>query len=108
MWTALAEKDTATVTSKGQVTIPKSIREQFGIEPGTKLQFVRMPSGHLEVVPKTGRIEDLFGIIKSPHPRLDSIEEMNEAIAEAAAESGMRGMESHDSPEWEEEGWERQ
>lgn len=29
----------STVTSKGQVTIPKRVREQFGIEPGTRLEF---------------------------------------------------------------------
>jgi AbrB family looped-hinge helix DNA binding protein len=35
----------ATVTSKGQVTIPKALRDQFGITSGSKLDFVAGPDG---------------------------------------------------------------
>lgn len=108
MWATTLERDTATVSSKGQVTIPKRIREELGIEPGTKLQFVRKPDGRVEILPKTGRIDDLFGILHSPNGSALTIEEMDTAIAEAAAASGMRGMESWDEPEWEEQDWERQ
>lgn len=107
MGTITLERDTATVSSKGQVTIPKHLREELSIETGTKLQFVRKPGGRIEIVPKTGRIEDLFGVLRGTGVRPMTIEEMDDAIAEAAAASGMRGMESWDEPEWEEEDWER-
>lgn len=108
MATSFAERDIVTVSSKGQVTIPKHLREQFGIGEGTKLQFVRSPSGDLTIVPKTGRIEDLFGMLRSPHRSPLTIEELSEAAAQAAAVSGMRGMEAWSQPVWEEADWERQ
>ena len=36
---------TSLVTSKGQVTIPKALREKFGIEPGVHVDFVAVPDG---------------------------------------------------------------
>lgn len=106
MATSFADRDIVTVSSKGQVTIPKHIREQFGIDIGTKLQFVRSPSGVLTIVPKTGTIEDLFGMLRGKHRTPLTIEELSEAAAQAAAASGMRGMESWSEPVWEDENWE--
>ena len=39
------DRMTSLVTSKGQVTIPKELREKFGIEPGVKIDFVAAPDG---------------------------------------------------------------
>lgn len=104
----LVDKDTATVSSKGQITIPKHIRDELRLEAGAQMQFVRTPRGSLEILPRTGRVEDLFGILHDPSIAPMTIDEMNEAAAQGAAASGMRGMESHDAPEWEEETWEQQ
>ncbi|MFT4163581.1 AbrB/MazE/SpoVT family DNA-binding domain-containing protein [Shinella zoogloeoides] len=41
----------ATVTSKGQVTIPKSVRDFLGIGPGSKVEFRRAADGSVVVVP---------------------------------------------------------
>jgi antitoxin PrlF len=43
-----------TVTSKGQVTIPKRVRDLMGIKPGSKIDFVRAPDGRIVLV-KLGR-----------------------------------------------------
>lgn len=75
---------TATVTSKGQVTIPLDVRNAMGITAGDKLEFVKMENGHFAVFPQTNSVKALKGIIR----KLDrpvSIEEMNEAIADAAS-----------------------
>ena len=39
-----------TVTSKGQVTIPKAVRDHLGIEPGSRVDFRRNAQGHVELV----------------------------------------------------------
>jgi len=41
---------TATVTAKGQVTIPKAVRNLLGIAPGSKVDFVRAPDGGVMLV----------------------------------------------------------
>ncbi len=40
----------ATVTSKGQITIPKRVRELMGIEPGSRVDFERSPDGRIVLV----------------------------------------------------------
>lgn len=89
---AYVDRSYATVSSKGQVTIPKAIRDEMKLEPGTQLRFVRMSDGRVELIPRTGSIQDLIGILHDPDRKPLSIEEMNEAIAEGWAESGVRGM----------------
>ena len=39
-----------TVTAKGQVTIPKAVRELLGISPGSSVDFVRAPDGRIVLV----------------------------------------------------------
>ncbi|WP_227529549.1 AbrB/MazE/SpoVT family DNA-binding domain-containing protein [Microbacterium tenebrionis] len=84
---------TATMTSKGQITVPKDVREDLGLVPGSKVMFVKLPNGQYNVVPRTGKIQDLFGMLHQPGVPAMTIEEINDAIAEGGAESGMRGME---------------
>jgi len=74
----------ATLTSKGQLTLPKAIREQLDLSPGDRLDFVLLDSGVLEVVPLKQPAAKLRGILPMPD-RSVSIEEMNAAIAEGAA-----------------------
>ena len=73
----------ATLTSKGQTTIPKEIREKLGLKPGTKLHFNLMPDGTISVRAKTGTLNDLAGILRRPGMRAATVEEMNEAVARA-------------------------
>ncbi len=49
----LLEDMTTTVTSKGQVTIPKKVRDLLGIKPGSAVEFELTPSG--EVVLRHGK-----------------------------------------------------
>lgn len=73
----------ATVTSKGQVTIPKDVRDALHIRSGTELTFVIKPDGTVYIRPRTGSIWDIIGKLKAT--RHATIEDMNDAIARGAA-----------------------
>lgn len=78
----------ATVTSKGQVTIPVDVRTQLGLQPGSRLAFVPTESGGYEIHPETASIKDLKGAVpQSAQPV--SVDEMNEAIAAAASKNDL-------------------
>lgn len=75
---------TATITSKGQATIPKEIRDRLGLQPGDKVDFVVGADGQVVVKPRTIRVRDLYGLLHRKGRRPVSVEEMNAAIAEGA------------------------
>jgi AbrB family looped-hinge helix DNA binding protein len=78
----------ATVTSKGQVTIPKEIREKLGIITGDELDFDLNSDGTVSVRRKTkGRLEDLCGIIQRRRKNPLSVEGMHEAVIDAVVSS---------------------
>lgn len=72
----------ATVTSKGQVTIPVDVRTHLGLSTGDRIEFVlNEQTGRYEVVPATRSVTALNGIIRKP-ARPVSIDDMNAAISE--------------------------
>ncbi len=75
----------ATITTKGQVTIPKEIRELLGVEPGDRVLFWRNPEGQIVVEPETVSLMSLHGMLKGLGPTL-SVEEMDAAITQATVE----------------------
>lgn len=87
---------TATMTSKGQITVPKDVRDDLKLEAGSKVMFVKIGPGHYRMVARTGKIEDLFGLLHRPGQRALSVEEINNGIAEGAADSGMQGIRNED------------
>jgi len=72
---------TATLTTKGQVTIPKDVREHLGVDTGDRLSFVVQPDGTVLVTPLTRHVRELDGLLRRPGRRGVSIEEMNEGVA---------------------------
>lgn len=71
---------TATMTSKGQITIPVEVRIEMGIDAGDRIEFVRNEdTGRYEVIPATVPVQALKGIVPKPK-RPVSISDMNEAI----------------------------
>jgi antitoxin PrlF len=73
---------TATVSSKGQITIPLEIRERFGIHAGTRVDFFVNENDVIEFAPATRSVRELAGVLKaySSGPAA-TIEEMDDAIA---------------------------
>ncbi len=74
----------ATVTSKGQITLPKEVRDALGVHPGDRVLFWRSPQGQFVVEAETVDLRTLRGSLKGKGPRL-TVEEMNEVIAQAAS-----------------------
>jgi len=70
---------TATITSKGQITLPKSVRVKLRLEAGHRLEFIETDAGFL-VKPATRDIRALKGILQKPR-RPVTIEAMNQALA---------------------------
>ena len=79
---------TATVTSKGQVTIPNAVREELGINTGTKLLFVQTSQGYL-LRAANNSVMRLSGSLKYDGPPV-SLEEMDEAISVELADKDRR------------------
>lgn len=71
---------TATLTSKGQTTIPKEIRDRLNLKPGDRIEFVFEEDGSLRVVPLNVSLDNLKSILPPPQRKL-SAEELDEAIA---------------------------
>jgi len=72
---------TATMTTKGQVTIPKEVREHLGVETGDRLSFVVQEDGTVMVKPITRHVRELGGLLQRPGKRPVSVNEMDESIA---------------------------
>jgi antitoxin PrlF len=70
------------VTTKGQTTIPKAIREHLNLKPGDRVKFFLHPDGTVVLLPKLPA-SALRGIIKGGR-RAVTIEDMNEAVADGA------------------------
>jgi AbrB family looped-hinge helix DNA binding protein len=81
----------ATVTSKGQITIPIDVRRDMGITTGTRLDFIPNGDGSYRVVHKKRSVMDLAGCIPYDGPPL-SIEDMDEAIGLAVTEDFLRSV----------------
>jgi antitoxin PrlF len=75
------------ITSKGQATIPKAIREQLGVKPGDRIKFFVHPDGSVVILPKLPA-SALRGIVKAR--RRVTLEEMREAVTAGAARSTLR------------------
>ena len=66
-----------TLTSKGQVTVPREIRERLGLESGDKLSFTLLSDGTVVMRAKTRRLADLAGVLTRPGQPKVSIEDIN-------------------------------
>ena len=76
----------ATVTSKGQITIPAIVRAALGVEAGDRVEFVQVEPGHFELVAATQSVTALKGLMRKPASQV-TITAMNEAIATQGAKA---------------------
>ena len=74
----------ATVTYKGQITLPKAVREQLGVRPGDRVSFREIEGGAIVVEADTVDLMELKGAMR-PRRRGITVEQMNQAIRTAAA-----------------------
>jgi antitoxin PrlF len=81
----------ATVTDKGQVTIPKEVRGRLKLRPRGKVEFAIEESGRVVMSAKQYSILDLVGILPKPK-RTVTLEEMDEAIKQGAVDRYLRAV----------------
>lgn len=72
----------ATVTTKGQITIPAEVRAALGLRAGSRVQFVRLDDGRYEIVPASRSVAALAGFL-APAPKTLTVEQMDDAVAES-------------------------
>jgi len=75
---------TSTLTSKGQTTIPKDVRERLNLQPGDRLEFVIDKDGRVVVLPASVDASELAGMLKRPAKPV-SLTAMNQAIRKRGA-----------------------
>lgn len=75
---------TASVTSKGQITIPAAVREAMQVRTGDRVEFVEIEPGRYEFIAATRSVTALKGMFGKARKTV-SIEQMNATIAAAAA-----------------------
>jgi AbrB family looped-hinge helix DNA binding protein len=73
---------TSTLTSKGQITIPREVRERLHLKTGSRVDFIVEPSGQVVLKSLDRNFRSIRGIVRSRRKRPVSIKEMNEAIAQ--------------------------
>lgn len=71
----------STVTKKGQTTLPKSVRDSLGLQPGDRVRYVIM-DGAVRILP-VRPIHRLFGILHHEGPPV-SIDQMEQAVVDQA------------------------
>ena len=70
------------VTSKGQTTLPKAVREALGVGPGDRVRYVILDNGEVRMLPVRS-ISELFGVLKYDGPPV-TLEDMERAVVEGA------------------------
>jgi AbrB family looped-hinge helix DNA binding protein len=75
---------TATVTAKGQVTLPVEVRRRLGIRPGIKLEFIVIDDERMEVISVSETVSSLKGMLPKPKKTL-SLTDIDKAIAKGAS-----------------------
>ena len=75
---------TATISSKGQITIPADVRNALKIDCGDRVEFVEVAPGRYEFVAATRSVTELKGMFGKAS-KIMSVEAMNHAIAQRGA-----------------------
>lgn len=74
---------TATLSSKGQVTLPREVRTSLGVSAGDRLDFVRLDDGSYAIIPASHSVRALKGLLPRRKSAV-SLEEMDAAIKAGA------------------------
>lgn len=83
----------ATVTAKGQVTIPRPVRERLHLRNGHRIEFTVEGDNRAVIRPAASRLSDLAGMLGKPKRKLTlTLEKMDEAIRQAAVDRYLRAI----------------
>ena len=74
------------MTSKGQVTVPKPVRDRLGLKAGDRVEFIVDDEGFARMLPVSRSVRELKGMVPPPKRTL-SLEDMDKAIRRGASEA---------------------
>ena len=74
---------TSTITSKGQITIPKKVRERLHLREGDRLEFCVEEDGSLKLYPITKTVEEVFGAFSLKGRKARSASEIRRDLRKA-------------------------
>jgi AbrB family looped-hinge helix DNA binding protein len=77
----------ATLTSKGQVTIPKVVRDSLHLHAGDKVDFLVTGNGEVLLKPVTKQVDDVFGRLHKSGRKPISIEQMDTLVRDRIRKS---------------------
>ncbi len=67
----------ATITTKGQITIPKSVRDSLMLSTGDQIEFIVTAKREALIRPISKKVDEVFGILHKPGRKTVSVEEMD-------------------------------
>ncbi|HCU26138.1 MAG TPA: AbrB family transcriptional regulator, partial [Deltaproteobacteria bacterium] len=70
----------ATLTSKGQITLPIDIRKALSLRSGDRIAFILEGPGRVRIEPTTLSVKELKGALRSSRSKPVSLQEMKQAI----------------------------
>jgi AbrB family looped-hinge helix DNA binding protein len=70
----------ATLTTKGQVTIPKKVRDSLQLHTGDKIEIIVTDNQEAIIRPISKKVDDIFGKLYKPGRKAISLEAMDAAI----------------------------
>jgi AbrB family looped-hinge helix DNA binding protein len=76
---------TSTITSKGQITLPREVRSRLGLHPGDRVDFVIEESGTVRLHAGGVDVQALRGLLRRPGRKPVSLRRMERAIRRGAA-----------------------
>jgi AbrB family looped-hinge helix DNA binding protein len=77
----------ATLTSKGQLVIPKAMRDYMHLQPGDRLDFIIQDNGKVVMRPVVTDVHEVKGMLKKPGRKPVAVEAMQQAIRQRAGQS---------------------
>lgn len=70
----------STLSTKGQLVVPKEVRDFLRVRPGDRIDFVVRDDGQVTIRPAVVDIHELRGLLHAPGREPVSVEEMNQAV----------------------------
>ena len=77
-----------TLSSKGQVTLPKEMREELNLKPGDQMIYTII-DGQIVITPKNVDFNDLAGLLGAPPNGYATLEEIDDAVAHAGGANAL-------------------
>jgi antitoxin PrlF len=80
----------STLTSKGQITLPREVREHLHLSEGDRIEFQIERDGQVRLAPISGSVRDLYGCLRRAAVSPPGLDELEDALVESLADDDER------------------